>query len=135
VNRFPVHAGNDVARLQAGLFRGAACLHALQNDPVRCAKFLQNDRIGALCFREAYANRAKIYQQSNNYSSAIGDYVQAIRINPNYAAAYYGRGSVRRSLGDKAGAISDYEKAGKIFLDQGLTGGYKDSQFEIEKLK
>ena len=27
------------------------------------------------------------------------------------------------------------EKAGKIFLDQGLTGGYKDVQFEIEKLK
>ena len=42
---------------------------------------------------------------------------------------------VRRSLGDKAGAISDLEKAGKMFLDQGLTGGYKDAQFEIEKLK
>ncbi|WP_333275466.1 MULTISPECIES: tetratricopeptide repeat protein [unclassified Microcoleus] len=84
---------------------------------------------------EAYANRAKIYQQLNNYNSAIADYVQAIRINPNYAGAYYGRGMVRRSLGDKAGAISDLEKAGKIFLDQGLTGGYKDAQFEIEKLK
>ncbi len=84
---------------------------------------------------EAYANRAKVYQQLNNYNSAIGDYVQAIRLNPNYAAAYYGRGMVRRSLGDKAGAISDLEKAGKIFLDQGLTGGYKDTQFEIEKLK
>ena len=61
--------------------------------------------------------------------------MQAIRISPNYAAAYYGRGLVRRSLGDKAGAISDLEKAGKMFLDQGLTGGYKDAQFEIEKLK
>lgn len=84
---------------------------------------------------EAYANRAKVYQQLNNYNSAIADYVQAIRLNPNYAAAYYGRGMVRRSLGDKAGAISDLEKAGKIFLDQGLTGGYKDTQFEIEKIK
>jgi tetratricopeptide (TPR) repeat protein len=84
---------------------------------------------------EAYANRAKVYQQLNNYNSAIADYVQAIRINPNYAVAYYGRGTVRRSLGDKSGAISDFEKAGKIFLDQGLTGGYKDAQFEIEKLK
>ncbi|WP_442921862.1 tetratricopeptide repeat protein [Microcoleus sp. ARI1-A5] len=84
---------------------------------------------------EAYANRAKVYQQLNNYNSAIADYVQAIRINPNYAGAYYGRGMVRRSLGDKAGAISDLEKAGKIFLDQGLTGGYKDAQFEIDKLK
>ncbi|MEG4279549.1 tetratricopeptide repeat protein [Microcoleus sp. MON1_C1] len=84
---------------------------------------------------EAYANRAKIYQELKNYNSAIADYVQAIRINPNYAAAYYGRGIVRRSLGDKAGAISDLEKAGKMFLDQGLTGGYKDAQFEIEKLK
>lgn len=84
---------------------------------------------------EAYANRAKIYQELKNYNSAIADYVQAIRISPNYAAAYYGRGMVRRSLGDKAGAISDLEKAGKMYLDQGLTGGYKDAQFEIEKLK
>jgi serine/threonine protein kinase len=84
---------------------------------------------------EAYANRAKIYFQLKNYNSAIGDYVQAIRIDPNYAGAYHGRGMVRRSLGDKSGAISDFEKAGKLFLDQGLTGGYRDAQFEIEKLK
>lgn len=84
---------------------------------------------------EAFANRAKIYKELNNYNSAIADYVQAIRLNPNYAVAYYGRGLVRRSLGDKAGALADLEKAGKIFLDQGLTGGYKDVQFEIEKLK
>ena len=84
---------------------------------------------------EAYANRAKVYFQLKNNNGAIADYVQAIRINPNYAGAYYGRGMVRRSLGDKAGAVSDLEKAGKIFLDQGLTGGYKDTQFEIEKIK
>ena len=58
VNRFPIHAGNDVARLQARFFRGAAGLNALQDDPISRAEFLQNDRIRALRFREAHANRA-----------------------------------------------------------------------------
>ena len=58
VNQFPVDAGDHVTRLQAGLFRRAAGLNALQNNAVRCTKFLQHDRIAALRFGKAYANRA-----------------------------------------------------------------------------
>lgn len=84
---------------------------------------------------EAYSNRASVNYDLKNYDSAIADYVQAIRLNPNFAAAYVGRGTVRRALGDKAGAINDLEKAGKLYLDQGRTGGYRDLQGQIEYLK
>ncbi|MGL6283987.1 MAG: tetratricopeptide repeat protein, partial [Microcoleaceae cyanobacterium] len=65
----------------------------------------------------------------------IADYVQALRINPNYAGAYYGRALVRENLGDKSGAIEDLEKAGKLSLEQGRSGGYKDAQYQIKRLQ
>ncbi|WP_035371776.1 tetratricopeptide repeat protein, partial [Dolichospermum circinale] len=37
-----------------------------------------------------------------------------IKINPNFAEAYYNRGSVRSELGDKPGAIDDFNLAIKI---------------------
>lgn len=84
---------------------------------------------------EAYANRAKAYYEMKDYNNSLSDYVQAIRLNPNFASAYYGRGTVRRALGDKLGAKSDFEKAGKFYLDQGRPAGYKDAQFQIEQIK
>ncbi|MGB3534699.1 MAG: tetratricopeptide repeat protein [Microcoleaceae cyanobacterium] len=84
---------------------------------------------------EAYGNRAAAYFQLEDYEQAIADYVQAIRLKPTYAAAYYGRGQVRAFLGDQKGAISDFQTSGKLYLEQGLTGGYKDSQFQIQQLQ
>ena len=83
---------------------------------------------------EAYANRAKTYYLQHDYEKALADYVQATRLNPNYAAAYYGRGMVREALGDKTGAINDFETAGTLYLEQGRSGGYKDAKYQIERL-
>ncbi|WP_293089677.1 serine/threonine-protein kinase [Okeania sp. SIO3B5] len=83
---------------------------------------------------EAYANRASVYFRQENSEQAIADYVQAIRLNAEYADAYYGRGLIRVNLGDKKGAISDFEKAAKLYLEQGRTGGYRDSQYQIDQL-
>lgn len=84
---------------------------------------------------EAYSNRAVAYYQLQDDNQAIADYVQAIRLKPDYPAAYYGRGLVRVKLGDQTGAMSDFQQAGQLYLEQGLTGGYKDAQYQIQKLK
>lgn len=84
---------------------------------------------------EAYANRANVYSEQKNYQQAISDYVQAIRLNPTYALAYYHRGLVRVNMEDRKGALSDFEKAAKLYLEQGRTGGYRDAQYQIERLK
>ncbi|MFM6037981.1 MAG: tetratricopeptide repeat protein [Sphaerospermopsis kisseleviana] len=48
------------------------------------------------------------------FSVKIPHKIIAIKINPNYAQAYYGRGFVRNELRDKQGAIDDYNQAIKI---------------------
>ncbi len=84
---------------------------------------------------QSYSNRAVAYYQLQDYNRAIADYVQAIRLKPDHAAAYYGRGMVRSALGDKNGAINDFQQAGQLYLEQGLTGGYRDAQFQIQQLQ
>jgi tetratricopeptide (TPR) repeat protein len=61
---------------------------------------------------------------NGDYKSAIAAYDQAIKLNPNSAAAYNYRGFTRSSLGDKqptitnyAQAINDYNQAIKLKPD------------------
>ena len=84
---------------------------------------------------QSYSNRAVAHYQLQDYNQAIADYVQAIRLKPDYATAYYGRGIVRVALGDKSGAIDDFRTAGQLYLEQGLTGGYRDAQYQIQQLQ
>ncbi|MUL36855.1 tetratricopeptide repeat protein [Gloeocapsopsis dulcis] len=46
-----------------------------------------------------------------DYLQKIETYTQTVRINPQYAEAYYNRGVVYQCLGDKQGAIGDYTEA------------------------
>lgn len=39
------------------------------------------------------------------------DYGEAIRLNPQFAGAYYNRGVARAAQGDRVGAIADYGEA------------------------
>lgn len=45
------------------------------------------------------------------FKSALDEFSLAIAFNPNFAEAYYRRGSARLSLNDKDGAINDFFKA------------------------
>ena len=69
----------------------------------------------------AYAKTAEDYLESGNtkynqqdYKGAIQDHNKAIELNPNYAAAYYGRGFSKLSLGKTDSGCLDLSKAGEL---------------------
>ncbi len=71
-----------------------------------------------------FFNRALDKHEQGDYQGAIEDYNQAIRLDPNYALAYYGRGHARYHLGDLQEAIADYNQA--IRLDPNYTNAYNN---------
>ena len=44
------------------------------------------------------------------YDRAIADFNQTIQLDPEYVLAYYNRGLVYRSKGDRNNAIQDFKK-------------------------
>ena len=60
---------------------------------------------------EEYINRGKEREKSKDYSGAISDFTNAIRIKPDYGFAYFNRGISKYNIKDYLGAISDYTKA------------------------
>jgi tetratricopeptide (TPR) repeat protein len=62
----------------------------------------------------AFYNRAVAYENKDRYDLAIGDYSEAIRLNPNDADFYLYRGLDRQRMGDKAGAEADITEAKRL---------------------
>jgi tetratricopeptide (TPR) repeat protein len=58
----------------------------------------------------------------------------AIRINPQYAIAYTNRGVAKSALGDRKGAIADYQIAAKIFKAQNNMASYDRVMSLIQQL-
>src|SRR5258705_3392640 len=61
-----IHAGNDVAALESGLFRRAAGLNIHDDHAIRRAQFLQCDGVSAQIFLEADADGAARYAALRN---------------------------------------------------------------------
>jgi tetratricopeptide (TPR) repeat protein len=51
-----------------------------------------------------------LYDNKGDYDRAIADYNQAIRLDPDYALAYYNRGVAYVNKRDYARARADWEK-------------------------
>ncbi|MDD9974803.1 MAG: tetratricopeptide repeat protein [Candidatus Poribacteria bacterium] len=64
------------------------------------------------------------YWQKGDFDSAITDYTEATKLDPEYAEAYNYRGFAYLNNGDIDKTIADYTKA--IDIDQELTEAYKD---------
>jgi tetratricopeptide (TPR) repeat protein len=60
---------------------------------------------------EVYCTRADSRFRAGDNAGAIADFDAAIRLDPEYAPAYRGRGNVYRNQGDFAPAFADYDAA------------------------
>jgi len=74
---------------------------------------------------EAYFGRGQVYYELGDKQKAIGNYGQAIRVNPNYGLAYLERGAIRCMLGTKSQAVADFHQAGELFSKQGDGNNYQ----------
>jgi tetratricopeptide (TPR) repeat protein len=81
---------------------------------------------------EAYLKRGKEHYGKKNYDSAIADYTEAIKHNPNSAEAHYNRGYVYEEKGNHDQAIMDYTQVIKlepnlaeVHCNQGMVYGQK----------
>ncbi|MGL5063405.1 MAG: tetratricopeptide repeat protein [Microcoleus sp.] len=87
-------------------------------------------------YAKAYNKRGIIRGRNlKDYPAAKADFDRAIEINPNYSDAYYNRARVRNFLGDKNGAISDFQKAADLYQKDGKTKDYQDAINHIKTLK
>src|SRR5579859_3133641 len=53
----------------------------------------------------------QVRQLSGDADSGIAEYLEAIRLNPDYALAHYNLGLALRKKGDRDGAIAEYRTA------------------------
>jgi serine/threonine protein kinase/regulator of sirC expression with transglutaminase-like and TPR domain len=84
---------------------------------------------------DPYYNRGIARQELGDEQGAINDFSTAIQLNPKHTLVYYDRGLLRAKLGDQQGAIQDLEQAAKLCLDEGRTDCYKDTQYQLKKLR
>ena len=66
-------------------------------------------------YAEAWNRRATIYLSQENYSEALRDVNEALRLEPRHFGAWGGLGAVMESLGSTDEAIAAYEKALEIY--------------------
>lgn len=68
----------------------------------------------------AYLNRGMEKYKLQQYTDALNDYNEAIKIVPDYFEAHYNRGLCKYMLKDFTGALSDYDKAIGFYPKLGL---------------
>jgi len=78
-------------------------------------------------------NTGHDYSQSGDYSKSLQYLTEAIRIDPNYAAAYYARGLAYNNLGEYEKAIEDYTEA--IRIDPNYAAAYFIRGLTSEKVR
>lgn len=65
----------------------------------------------------AYYERGRAFFREGKLDLAIADFTKAIELDPTDASAYAWRGVARAKIGDKAGAILDFDKALSLATD------------------
>ena len=68
-----------------------------------------------------YCNRGVTYGRKGDLDRAVTDYGEAIRLEPDYADAYYERGKAYDKKGDHRRADDDYAEAARLGPDHTVT--------------
>ncbi|MDH6099517.1 tetratricopeptide repeat protein [Anabaenopsis tanganyikae CS-531] len=68
---------------------------------------------------ETYLMRGIDYYDQGKWELALVDYNQAIKLNPNLALAYIGRGAVYLELGHINKARENFQRAAQLYREQG----------------
>jgi tetratricopeptide (TPR) repeat protein len=82
----------------------------------------------------SYYQRGLIRFDLQDKEGAIGDFNTAIQFKSDHVFAYYQRGLVQEKYGNLDGAIADLEMAMKLCVEQGMTGCYRDAQYQLKRL-
>ncbi len=82
----------------------------------------------------SYYQRGLIRLDLQDKEGAIGDFNTAIQFKSDHVFAYYQRGLVQEKYGNIDGAITDLEMAMKLCVEQGMTGCYRDAQYQLKRL-
>ena len=77
----------------------------------------QKSRINKSATSTELTNRGIAYYDKGDLDLAIADYTEAIRVNRNYAEAFYNRGIAFHDKGELDLAITDYTEAIKLNID------------------
>lgn len=62
----------------------------------------------------AHYNKGVMLAESGDYTSALQAFTQAIEVKPDFGEAFYNRGYVYLTLGNKEAAFADLSKAGQL---------------------
>jgi serine protease Do len=73
--------------------------------------------------------------QTGNLQAALTTIDQAIRLQPNYAGAYFTRATFRNTSGDKQGALKDLQKAVELARAQGNQRVYELATQNLRRLQ
>ncbi|MBE9232902.1 tetratricopeptide repeat protein [Cuspidothrix issatschenkoi LEGE 03284] len=83
---------------------------------------------------DEYMRLGKECYEKEDYQGAIVYYTQVLELKPNNAYAYDNRGVARSELGDKQGAIKDFQTAANIYKKEGKETDYQDAMEKIKNL-
>src|ERR1700686_1871205 len=90
---------------------GGAAHASLDQAITSCTQLIQSGTLSQSNLASAYNNRGNAYHAKGQDDLAIADYTQALRIDPNYAYAYFGRGYALVGLGRFSDAGNDLARA------------------------
>jgi protein O-mannosyl-transferase len=69
-------------------------------------------------YTDAINNKGNALAAMNRFSEALPVFDQAVAVQPGTANVYFNRGMVKNSLGDKAGACKDWQRAVELGFSQ-----------------